>query len=492
MHKIALLYDASQAVLSNLDLDSVLTEILATARDYFHLENAAILLLDSQTQELFIKTHFGRDELPRAMRIPLGSGITGTAAQLKRPVYVPDVHKDARYIPSVSDTRSELAIPLIVRDQVIGVLDFQSNSEDYFDAETIDLLTIFSTQASIAFENARLYSLERRRAGQLEAINLLARQATAVKELDRLLQTMCSLIRDSFAVDHVAILLHEDGTLYARGHAGLLTPGFAPGAALPQNGLAYRALTSAKAVIENDVAASEEYLLGFQETRSEICLPLISYGDKVGVLALESARPGSFLLTDVQPLESVADICAAAIRNAQHVEQLNKLAVLDGLTGIFNRRYFEHRILEEIERAGRYETALALVMLDIDGFKKLNDEFGHLLGDEVLRQLANLLTQQLRKADVVCRYGGEEFAILLPEITGENAAAVADKLRRVIEAFPFPGVPRPVTISAGVARFPDNGATRDELVKAADEALYNAKQSGRNRISKAAAGGVFY
>jgi diguanylate cyclase (GGDEF)-like protein len=197
-------------------------------------------------------------------------------------------------------------------------------------------------------------------------------------------------------------------------------------------------------------------------------------------------------LTDLQPLESVADICAAVIRNAQHVEQLNNLAVRDGLTGIFNRRYFEHRILEEIERAGRYETALALVMIDIDGFKKLNDEFGHLLGDEVLRMLAVLLTQQLRKADVVCRYGGEEFAVLLPEITVENASSVADKLRRVVEAFPFPGVPRPVTMSCGVARFPDNGATRDELVKAADAALYNAKQSGRNRVSKAAAGGVFY
>jgi diguanylate cyclase (GGDEF)-like protein len=454
-------------------------------------ENAAILLLDAQAQELFIQTHFGRDELPRSMRIPVGTGITGIAAHLKRPVYVPDVRKDPRYVPSVSDTRSELAIPLIVRDQVIGVLDFQSSSEDYFDAQTIDLLTIFSTQASIAFENARLYSLERRRAAQLEAINRLARQATAIKELDRLLQTLCSLIRDSFAVDHVAILIHEEGSLYVRGHAGLLTPQFAVGA-LPQSGFAYRALTSGKPVIENDVAASPEYLPGFQETRSEICLPLFSYGDKVGVLAIESARPGTFLPGDVQPLESVADICAAAIRNAQHVEQLNKLAVLDGLTGIFNRRYFEHRILEEIERAGRYETALALVMLDIDGFKRLNDEFGHLLGDEVLRQLAGLLTQQLRKADVVCRYGGEEFAILLPEITGENAGSVADKLRRVIEAFPFPGVPRPVTISAGVARFPDNGSTRDDLVKAADEALYNAKQSGRNRISKAAAGGVFY
>ena len=492
MHRIALLYDASQAVLSNLDLDSVLTQILATARDYFQLQNAAILLLDEQTQELYVKTHYGRDELPRNLRIAVGSGITGTAAKLKRPVYAPDVHKDPRYISSVTDTRSELAIPLMVRDEVIGVLDFQSESENYFEPETIDLLTIFSTQASIAFENARLYSLERRRAAQLEAINLLAQQATAVNELDKLLQNLCALIRDSFDLDHVAILLHDDGNLFARGHAGKLTPEFTLGALLPQNGLAYRALVAGKTVVENDVKSATDYLPGFQETRAEVCLPLISYGDKVGVLTVESARTGAFQLTDLQPLESVADICAAVIRNAQHVEQLNNLAVRDGLTGIFNRRYFEHRILEEIERAGRYETALALVMIDIDGFKKLNDEFGHLLGDEVLRMLAVLLTQQLRKADVVCRYGGEEFAVLLPEITVENASSVADKLRRVVEAFPFPGVPRPVTISCGVARFPDNGATRDELVKAADAALYNAKQSGRNRVSKAAAGGVFY
>lgn len=492
MHRIALLYDASQAVLSNLDLDSVLTQILATARDYFQLQNAAILLLDQHRQELYVQTHYGRDELLRTMRIPVGSGITGAAAQLKRPVYAPDVRKDPRYLPSVAETRSELAIPLMVRDQVIGVLDFQSDADDYFDAETIDLLTIFSTQASIAFENARLYSLERRRASQLEAINRLARQATAVYELERLIETLCTLIRESFNLDHVAILLQDDGNLVARGHAGRLTPEFTIGALLPQSGLAHRALISGKAVVENDVSEAHDYLPGFQETRSEICLPMISYGDKVGVLAVESASTGAFQSTDQQPLESVADICAAVIRNAQHVEQLNNLAVRDGLTGIFNRRYFEHRILEEIERAGRYETALALVMIDIDGFKKLNDEFGHLLGDEVLRLLGTLLTQQLRKADVVCRYGGEEFAVLLPEITAENATAVADKLRRVVEAFPFPGVPRPVTISCGVARYPDNGSTRDDLVKAADAALYNAKQSGRNRVSKAAAGGVFF
>jgi len=121
-------------------------------------------------------------------------------------------------------------------------------------------------------------------------------------------------------------------------------------------------------------------------------------------------------------------------------------------------------------------------MLDIDHFKKLNDEFGHLLGDEVLRQVSQNFQQHVRRADVVCRYGGEEFALLLPQIKGQNAVDVAEKLRRTIESWPFTGVPRPVTISAGVASYPDNGSTRDELVASADAALYLAKQQGRNRV----------
>ena len=112
----------------------------------------------------------------------------------------------------------------------------------------------------------------------------------------------------------------------------------------------------------------------------------------------------------------------------------------------------------------------------------MNDEFGHLLGDEVLRQVSSLFHQQLRKIDVVCRYGGEEFAILLSQITTQQALAIGEKLRRLVESFQFPGVPRTITISAGIAAFPTYGKTRDELVRAADSGLYAAKQAGRNRV----------
>jgi diguanylate cyclase (GGDEF)-like protein len=212
---------------------------------------------------------------------------------------------------------------------------------------------------------------------------------------------------------------------------------------------------------------------------------LVSFGQTLGVLVLDSSEIGAFNEQDKQPLESVADICATAIQNAHYVERMKQLAYLDGLTGIFNRRFFELRMAEELERARRFGAGMAVIMVDIDHFKRLNDEFGHLIGDEVLRQVSSIFHQQLRKIDVVCRYGGEEFAILLSQTNPEHALMVAEKLRAMVEEWQFPGVPRPVTISAGAASYSDNGSTRDELVKAADAALYLAKQAGRNRVFKA-------
>lgn len=487
IQKVAILYDASQAVLSTFDLDEVLNRILTIIKDYFQLQNGGVMLLDKNKQELYVRAHFGRGGVYAGERMPIGQGLTGTAAKLKRPVYAPDVSKDPRYLSVVKETRSEVAIPLMVRDEVVGVLDFQSDQLDYFKPDMIDLLTLFSTQASLALENARLYSLERRRAEQLEAINAVAQQTKALLDLDELLTVVCRLLLEWFNnIDHVAVLLCEPEGLRVRAYEGRLTAKVPLGAQLASGiGLASLALTEGRSVVENDVTCVERYFPGFVETQSEMCVPLIFFGEKLGVLAVDSAAKDSFQTEDVQPLESVADICAAAIQNANYFERVRQLAYVDGLTGIHNRRYFEMRIVEELERASRFQGRVALIMVDIDHFKRLNDEYGHLLGDEVLRCIAGILKQQLRKVDMVCRYGGEEFAVVVPETTGDNAMVVAEKLRRQVECHPFPGVPRPVTMSCGVADYPLHGVTRDELVAAADGALYQAKQAGRNRVMAA-------
>jgi len=482
MQRIAILYDASQAVLSTFDLDEVLQQILLIARDYFHLQNVAILMLDDEAGELYVRRQVGWDEGQDKVRVKVGTGMTGAAAQQKRTVYAPDVSKDPRYLKTSRTTRSELAVPLMVRDQVVGVLDCQSANLNHFDSETADMLTLFSTQASMALQNARLYSLERRRATQLEAINAIAQQTTAVLDLKELLSKVCLLIEHAFQVSHVSVLLKDEDDLVLRASHGKLTARVPEGGRLPaDSGPWGKALEAGKTLVENNAQSAPDAGL-YVETESRMSIPLVSFGQTLGVLALDSERPGAFHSNDTQPLESVADICANAIQNAHYVERVKQLAYLDGLTGIFNRRFFELRMAEEIERARRYESGMGVIMIDIDQFKRLNDEFGHLLGDEVLRQVSSILHQQLRKIDVVCRYGGEEFAILLSQTSPQHSLAVAEKLRRMVETWQFPGVPRPVTISAGTANYPDHGTTRDELVKAADAGLYAAKQSGRNRV----------
>lgn len=483
MPKIAVLFEASRAVLSTFDLDEVLQRILAIARDHFALRNAAVLEVDKDAQQLCVLSQIGWDEGKDTIRLGIHEGITGAAVAARQPVYVPDVSQDARYVNSAHSTRSELAIPLLVGEEVAAVLDCQSDHLDHFDAETVELLILFSTQASIALQNARLYSLERERAQQLEAINMVAQQSTAMMELEELLARACSIIQIAFQVSHVSLLLRDESDLVVRAHQGMLTPCFPPAARFPVTVHPWSEIIASNGtLIENDLSAVPISLRMFRECNSRLSIPLISFGQTLGVLALHSSRRKAFRQSDLQPLESVADICANSIQNAHFVDRVKQLAYLDGLTGIFNRRFFELRIMEEIERARRYGNGMAVILIDIDQFKRLNDEFGHLLGDEVLRQVSSIFHRQLRKIDVVCRYGGEEFAILLTQTNLQQAMAIAEKLRRLVEGWQFPGVPRSVTISAGVSAFPTHGTTREEMIRSADTGLYLAKQAGRNHV----------
>ena len=480
---MAVLYRAGQAVLSTFDLDEVLQRILAIAHDSFQLPKAAILLLDKETQQLSVRSQVGWDAGKDFDPLDIHQGITGASVTQKQLIYSPDVKQDPRYVCSAESTRSELAIPLMIREQVAGVLDFQSEEINAFDDETIELLTLFSTQAALALQNARLYSLERRRARQLQAINTIAQQSTAIMDLEDLLARACSVIQQAFQVSHVSLCLREEDELVMRAHYGTLSPCFPPSgrfAAIQQPWA--EVIATSSTTVEKDLTASPDSFRLFKDSLSRMSIPLISFGQTHGVLCLHSSERNAFRESDLQSLESVADICASSIQNAHYVQRVKQLAYLDGLTGIFNRRYFELRIMEEFERARRHGTGFSVVMADIDDFKKLNDDFGHLLGDEVLRQASSLFHQQLRKIDVVCRYGGEEFAILLSQTNEQQAMAVAEKLRRMMAEWNFPGVPRAVTISAGVAVFPAHGKTRNDIMQSADSALYVAKQGGRNRV----------
>jgi diguanylate cyclase (GGDEF)-like protein len=163
---------------------------------------------------------------------------------------------------------------------------------------------------------------------------------------------------------------------------------------------------------------------------------------------------------------------------------MDELAIRDGLTGLYLNRYFQERLNEEIQRAMYGKTEFSLLLLDIDFFKRFNDEYGHAAGDIVLKSTASLIQHALEPGDMVARYGGEEFVALLPGKTGKQALAVAEKIRKQIEKHKITlrrGETH-LTASLGISAFPDKGRTKEELLWAADQCLYKAKNSGRNRV----------
>ena len=165
--------------------------------------------------------------------------------------------------------------------------------------------------------------------------------------------------------------------------------------------------------------------------------------------------------------------------------QLQQLAVTDGLTGLYNYQHFKHKLQVEIARSKRYGLPVSLLMMDIDFFKMYNDHFGHPLGDRILRRFSNLLFEHVRQIDILSRYGGEEFSLILPGTAKESAKVVAEKLRTLIEKSYFPLSEKlpfgRVTMSVGVASYPDDAKNEEELIRLADQALYRAKKEGRNR-----------
>ena len=207
--------------------------------------------------------------------------------------------------------------------------------------------------------------------------------------------------------------------------------------------------------------------------------------DEVGALMREFTRILEVLQQQASQVQDYAGRFEAIneeLRNANL--RLRELSLTDELTEVGNRRNFDVRIREEINRSTRFGHAFSLLLLDIDQFKKFNDEFGHPQGDAVLRALGALMRSMSREGDVPCRIGGEEFAFILPETAKADAMAFAERMRRGVEAtIMAPDRTRPLTISIGLAAFPDDGKSPEDLLRGADEALYESKRSGRNRVT---------
>ncbi len=325
------------------------------------------------------------------------------------------------------------------------------------------------------------------RVHDLEILNGTARRLSASLQLEELVEAVaretCKAIPEAEAV----ALVHRR----AGGEQGFVLDGFdrlsdrffrqpmAEG-----EGMAGWVMARGMARRVDDLATTDVAMDDAGGIRAWLGIPLFMYGGCEGVIAVQSTRVGAFRDDHQRLLESLGLQIAAALQNAH----LYELAMVDGLTGLFMRRYFDARIDEEIERSKRYKTPFSVVMMDVDDFKMLNDEHGHLIGDRVLRAIANVVKAQMRGVDTAARYGGEEISLILPRTEMVAAYNVGERIRAAIADIRITTDSEPpkvlaVTASFGIASYPESKAKDGEdLVRKADRALYRAKKTGKNRV----------
>jgi diguanylate cyclase (GGDEF)-like protein len=328
---------------------------------------------------------------------------------------------------------------------------------------------------------------------QVRALNDLidvARASVSTIELDALLKAILESAMRFTAIPAGSVALYDNrtGDLTLRTHSGLspdfvarscwaVTPGGLTDQLLQHDEILFVEDTDKVDFFNNPLAVKEGI-------RSLICIPLVTKGSIHGVLYLDDFIPRTFDKDRMKLISVLASFAAMAIENAKLYHETCQMAITDALTGLYNRRYFEQELPQELERAKRYDQSFGLLMIDVDNFKNFNDTYGHPMGDRILATISTTIQNVLRSVDFAFRYGGEELVVILPETSQKSACHVAERIRQqvIIDTKKLMRnlLIEPITISIGVACYPADGDDATKLVARADDLLYQAKSAGKN------------
>jgi diguanylate cyclase (GGDEF)-like protein/putative nucleotidyltransferase with HDIG domain len=487
--ELHVLNEIGRALSSTLNKEDLMRKVWEELRRLFDVENFYIAELDPLRDEM----HFDLEmidgaRMPKRTR-PAGNHITEYIIRTRQPVLIRDNFVAEVKKLGVEPIRGKgcfCGVPLVAYDHAIGAMAVFSDHERTFDEGHLELLRVLASEASIAIENARLFHEERTKARHLTLLNTISRNAIATLNPDEMLAKITEQLEDGLTYDHIGIGVLDYATREIviqaeagkrRGTLGQRIPlGTGLIGQVARNGhmAEYRAASPADSALKPLLP----------DSLAAIALPVFYAEQLHGILCIESSVPTDFSEEEVLLLRTLADLIAGALHNALSFQKAQEQAITDGLTGVKTHRFFMEALSAEWKRSTRAGRAFALVLMDLDRFKFVNDFYGHLEGDLVLQRVGHILETNCRRSDVVARYGGDEFVILMPETNMEHARQLASKLRGWVSSDPLLRE-KNISASFGIACYPLHGSSPQELIQVADASMYLSKHQGGNAVSTA-------
>jgi diguanylate cyclase (GGDEF)-like protein len=483
-----LLTEIGKAISSRLDQDEILRTIQIELGQIFDTSHFYIAFQEADEIRFELEVRDNR-ELPKRTR-EIRNAFTEYVIRNGQPLLIRSDLETMRQRLGISHipkrpAKCLIAAPIFLGNKATGIMVAMNPDREYvFEQRDLDVLVTAAGQVSVAVENARLFAEEQRRSRQLAFLNNVSRTAISSDDPIHMLGQIAGEIQRNFSFDHIGIATLEHGTkeVEIKAEAGITA--HATGKRIPLGtGIIGRvARTGERALVQNALPGNLHGIL--PDSRAVLCLP-ITYGETLlGVLNIESRSENAFSPQDVLILNTLADLLATALHNAFVFQKLQQQSITDGLTGIKTRRFFWEALSAEWKRASRSGRPFSVVLIDLDKFKEVNDTMGHFEGDLVLARVGRLLEQKSRQSNVVARYGGDEFIVLMPETGAEQAQVLAERLRQWLAGDPMLAELH-ITGSFGVASFPMHGFSIEDIIRVADAGMYVSKRSGGNLVSTA-------
>jgi diguanylate cyclase (GGDEF)-like protein len=484
-----LLTEIGQAISARLNQDEILRTVQKELGQIFDTSNFYIAFQEGEEIRFELETDNGK-LLPKRSR-KVGEGLTEYILRTGEPLLIRTDLESARQLLGVKyapprPAKCFCGAPILLGGIPAGVMAALSREREYaFQQRDLEVMQTAAGQVSVAVENARLFAEEQQRSRQLSFLNSISQTAISSDDAAQMLTDIVSEIQKNFSFDHIGIGILDYATKDIEFRAEAGATNLAIGKRIPLgSGIVGRVARTGEMVASQGDPERPQGIL--PDSRSVLCIP-ISYGETLlGVLNVESTRDRAFSSDDILIMKTLADLLATALHNSFVFQKLQQQSITDGLTGVKTRRFFWEAVSSECKRASRSGRPFSVVLMDLDKFKEVNDTQGHLEGDLVLARVGRLLEQHSRQSNVVARYGGDEFIVLMPETGIDQAQISAERLRHAVATDPMLSQHH-VSGSFGVASFPVHGFSLEDIVRVADAGMYAAKSAGGNQVAVASA-----